>query len=86
MLALSTAPRRKLAIGLPLMTPGMPVAPRPKLNVPCSFVRLWVFPPMLRYSPPILIVWLPLIQVTRSLRTYVGRVVMLSASRLPLQP
>jgi hypothetical protein len=68
-LPLSTAPSRKLAIGLPLFVPRMPVAPRPKLKEPASLPLAWMLPPMLRYSKPALTVWFPLIQVSRSFAT-----------------
>jgi hypothetical protein len=67
--ALSTEPSRKLAIGLPLLTPRRPVSPRAKLKVPASLLLVCRLPPMLRYSKPVLMVWLPRIHVIRSFRT-----------------
>ena len=64
-------------MGLPLLTPSRPVAPRAKRNVPAWLPLVWMFPMILRYSIPNFSVCLLSVQVTRSLMMNVGRVVML---------
>ena len=76
-LPLSTAPSRKLAIGLPLLTPTSPVEPRPKLKVPAWLPLPWMLPMIFRYSIPTLSVCAPFVHVTASLMMKVGRVVTL---------
>ncbi len=73
---MSTAPSRKLAMGLPLLVPSRPVAPRAKWNVPAWLPLVWMFPITLRNSMPNFNVCLLRVHVTRSLMMNVGRVVM----------